>query len=70
MTSPKLCCPSCGGLESLVRPDCSVGYRITEDGGFRRVRACVACGARFTSIERVEGLFQKKPAPPERNRNI
>ena len=41
-------CPYCGGLESRVIDSRSL------DDGVRRRRSCLACGARFTTYERVQ----------------
>ena len=42
-------CPSCGYLESKV-----VDSRAADDGAsIRRRRECLACGARFTTYERL-----------------
>jgi len=41
-------CPYCGGLESRVIDSRSL------DEGVRRRRSCSACGARFTTYERVQ----------------
>lgn len=71
MTSPKLACPHCGEWESRVSPDITVGYRVTDQGGYRRVRVCEHCHGRFTSIESVEGpLPPKIVQPPSRIHNI
>ncbi|HVM05726.1 MAG TPA: transcriptional regulator NrdR [Acidimicrobiales bacterium] len=43
-------CPSCAGLEDKV-----VDSRTADDGAaIRRRRACLACGRRFTTFERIE----------------
>src|SRR5436190_9916118 len=43
-------CPFCGHEDTQVKDS-----RPTEDGGaIRRRRFCVACGQRFTTIERVQ----------------
>lgn len=43
-------CPFCGNEESQVKDS-----RPAEDGAaIRRRRACIACGARFTTFERVQ----------------
>ena len=43
-------CPFCGGEDTQVKDS-----RPAEDGGaIRRRRACPACGARFTTFERVQ----------------
>lgn len=43
-------CPSCGSLDDKV-----VDSRQADDGGsIRRRRACIACGRRFTTFERLE----------------
>jgi transcriptional repressor NrdR len=43
-------CPFCGDIDSQVKDS-----RPTEDGAsIRRRRACPACGARFTTFERVQ----------------
>ncbi len=45
-------CPVCGGLEDKV-----IDSRTAEDGrSIRRRRACLSCGRRFTTFERVEEL--------------
>ena len=41
-------CPYCGGLESKVIDSRSL------DEGVRRRRECLACGARFTTYERIQ----------------
>lgn len=43
-------CPSCNGSESKVTDSREIGDAI------RRRRECVACGARFTTFERVDRL--------------
>ena len=43
-------CPSCAGVDDKV-----VDSRTTDDGAaIRRRRACLACGRRFTTFERIE----------------
>ncbi|MCG0995792.1 transcriptional regulator NrdR [Acetobacter indonesiensis] len=43
-------CPFCGNLESQVRDS-----RPNEEGSaIRRRRACLSCGQRFTTVERVQ----------------
>jgi transcriptional repressor NrdR len=43
-------CPTCGGIEDRV-----VDSRAADDGSaIRRRRQCEACGARFTTFERIE----------------
>lgn len=45
-------CPVCGELEDKV-----IDSRTAEDGrSIRRRRACLSCGRRFTTFERVEEL--------------
>ncbi|HUZ44315.1 MAG TPA: transcriptional regulator NrdR [Acidimicrobiales bacterium] len=45
-------CPSCSEVEDKV-----VDSRTAEDGAaIRRRRECLACGRRFTTFERVEGV--------------
>ncbi|TAN29529.1 MAG: transcriptional repressor NrdR [Actinomycetota bacterium] len=45
-------CPACGELEDKV-----IDSRTAEDGrSIRRRRACISCGRRFTTFERVEEL--------------
>ncbi|HEX2699354.1 MAG TPA: transcriptional regulator NrdR, partial [Acidimicrobiales bacterium] len=43
-------CPSCAGVDDKV-----VDSRTADDGAaIRRRRACLACGRRFTTFERIE----------------
>jgi transcriptional repressor NrdR len=45
-------CPSCAEVEDKV-----VDSRTAEDGAaIRRRRECLACGRRFTTFERIDGL--------------
>ncbi|MHB1447096.1 MAG: transcriptional regulator NrdR [Acidimicrobiales bacterium] len=45
-------CPSCSEVEDKV-----VDSRMAEDGAaIRRRRECLACGRRFTTFERIEGV--------------
>ncbi len=45
-------CPVCGDLEDKV-----IDSRTAEDGrSIRRRRACLSCGRRFTTFERIEEL--------------
>ncbi len=45
-------CPVCGDLEDKV-----IDSRTAEDGrSIRRRRACLSCGGRFTTFERIEEL--------------
>ncbi|HVA44458.1 MAG TPA: transcriptional regulator NrdR [Acidimicrobiales bacterium] len=45
-------CPSCSEVEDKV-----VDSRTAEDGAaIRRRRECLACGRRFTTFERIEGV--------------
>lgn len=60
---PKLRCPECRSLRSDVLADKSAGF--TEEGGeaiYRRHRQCKACGALFSSVERVERVIRKGKA--------
>lgn len=57
-------CPKCSNLDSKV-----VDSRAAEDGSsIRRRRECLACGARFTTYERMEEsplMIQKKDGAVE-----
>lgn len=57
-------CPSCSDTDSRV-----IDSRAAEDGGaIRRRRECVACGARFTTFERVESaplMVVKRSGPAQ-----
>jgi transcriptional repressor NrdR len=45
-------CPACGSFDDKV-----VDSRQADDGGsIRRRRACIACGRRFTTFERLEEM--------------
>lgn len=47
---PEVRCPACGSFDDKV-----VDSRQADDGtSIRRRRACIACGRRFTTFERVE----------------
>jgi len=49
--APKLACPSCGEAESRT-----VRSSTTEAGdSIRRVRACLWCGRRYSTEERIAG---------------
>lgn len=54
--SAGVACPDCGGQGSNV-----LDSRPTE-GVIRRVRCCRACGLRFATIERVEGVTPTRQA--------
>ena len=45
-------CPKCGANDDKV-----LDSRPTDDGfAVRRRRVCLVCGARFSTIEKIEGL--------------
>jgi transcriptional regulator NrdR family protein len=55
-SAEKFACHGCGGQQSLVERGEPV------DGGYRRVRKCRTCGARFQTVERIERALPKTKA--------
>jgi uncharacterized protein with PIN domain len=53
--SDKVPCPGCQGFQSRVTR-CQPDHK---GQGFRRVRVCEECGARFWTMERVEKIVRR-----------
>jgi transcriptional regulator NrdR family protein len=68
--APKLTCPYCQHLHSLVRDSRTGIFRIVSDGhgGYKRIRKCVKCGWHYTTTENVDPVQDGRIN--SRNRNI
>lgn len=59
----KFACPACHHRRSVVEAWRGItGPDDTEDGRecYRRLRRCLACGQRYTTVELMERVLQKK----------
>ena len=52
---PKIMCQVCGSRQSVVLPDSYNSGAM--DGGYRRVRRCLNCHTKFTTLEVYEGIL-------------
>lgn len=56
---PKLRCPTCGRYTSRVLPRSDLQRN---DEAYRRLRQCVHCQTRYTTVEQVERIIERRSA--------